>query len=195
MKSKDVLKPPAIARIARRSRSNFVIPGSRSARPSSLGAVCNVTRVPVVDPPRGRIASSGRNGQANVNCLRSGSSPCAAPRSAAASSARSPTRLRSVTSLRRRSELCSRLRQDRERSSLLQRESSWLFLRCSHCVDEAEIARERELDGHLFRIEAEREPQEIQLEALFDTGENAKQPQDTELPARSARRYCNEVRA
>src|SRR3970282_939574 len=177
MKSKDVLKPPAIARIARRSRSNFVIPGSRSARHSPLGAVCNVTRAPVVDPPRGRIASSGRNGQANVNCLRSGSSPCAAPRSAAASNARRPMRLTSVTSIRRGSGLCSRLREDRERSSLLQRESSLFFLRGSHCIDEAEIARERELDGQLFRIEAEREPQEIQLEALFDTREKGEKPQ------------------
>src|SRR5690606_22117332 len=169
MKSNVVRYSPAIARIARRSRSKAERPGARSASHSALASSITSTAGPVDVPPRGRMASPGVNGQANVYCRVSSAAEAPAASRPAAITAHHALRVLSVIAVLRRIGL--------------------------HVLRPADASCKRQLHGEIERIEPERQAEQVDLDALLEADEDPKEAEQAELRAGPARAPRKQRRA
>src|SRR5690606_23047234 len=169
MKSKVVRYPPAIARIARRSRSKAESSGSCNAFHSALTPSIGSTAGPVVVPPRGRISPSALNGQLNVYCrVSSAAHAPAATTPAAIAAHQSFARLLPIAVLRRLGPRIAR---------------------------PAEASRERQLHGAIARNQPERQSAHVDLAALLEADEHPQHAEHADLRATAARTAREKRRA
>src|SRR5690606_14913350 len=166
---KVVRYPPAIARIARRSRSNAESSDSRSAFHSGLAPSISSTAGPVVVPPRGRIPLSVLNGQLNVYCRHSSAAHAPAATTPPAIAASQCLRLLSLIAVLRR--------------------------RGPRVPRPADASCERQLHCEIERVQPERQSEHIDLDALLEADENAEDAENAELRAGAARASREERRA
>src|SRR5690606_38250630 len=134
MKSNVVRYSPAIARIARRSRSKAERPGARSASHSALTPSITSTAGPVDVPPRGRIVSSGANGRLTVSSRVPSAAHTPVAGRPAAITAHHAFRLLSLIAVLRRV--------------------------VPHVLRPADASCERQLHGEIDRIEPERQAEQ-----------------------------------
>src|SRR5690606_21922790 len=169
MKSKVVRYPPAIARIARRSRSKAESSGSCNAFHSALTPSSSSTAGPVVVPPRGRISPSALNGQLNVYCrVSSAAHAPAATIPAAIAAHQSLGRLSLIAVLRRLEPRIAR---------------------------PADASRKWQLHGEIERIQPERQSEHVDLDALLEADEQPEHTKNADLCAGAARAAREERRA